>query len=116
MMRNKLIEVMDQGYIRALRGKGLSETKIVIFHGFRNAVLPVLTKLGMIFGALICGSSIVESIFSVPGVGKYILEMMAIKDLPVIQGYMIVMATLEVLINLGVDVLYSAIDPRIRLH
>jgi len=85
MMRNKLIEVMDQGYIRALRGKGLSETKIVIFHGFRNAVLPVLTKLGMIFGALICGSSIVESIFSVPGVGKYILEMMAIKDLPVIQ-------------------------------
>jgi peptide/nickel transport system permease protein len=116
MMRNKLLEVMDQGYIRALRGKGLSEIKIVIFHGFRNAVLPVLTKLGMVFGALVCGSSIVESIFSVPGVGKYILEMMAIKDLPVIQGYMIVMATLEVLINLGVDILYSAIDPRIRLR
>jgi peptide/nickel transport system permease protein len=116
MMRSSLQQTLNQPYIRALRAKGLSSGKILIIHGLRSAMIPVLTKLGMVFGVLLCGAAIVESVFSVPGVGKYILEMMAVKDLPVIQGYMLLMATLEIGINLTVDILYSVIDPRIRLQ
>lgn len=115
LMRTSLIKTLHKGYIRACRAKGLNENKIIMKHALKNAILPVLTKLGTILGGTLCGASIIESIFSIPGLGKYILVEVTSKDLPVVQGYVLFMAILVVSINLIVDILYSVIDPRIKL-
>lgn len=114
LVRTNMEEVLEKGYIRAARAKGVSETGVVVKHALKNAVLPVINKLGIGFGGLLAGSSVIESIFSWNGLGKYALESVKLKDFPVVQGYVLFMAFLIVFINLGVDLLCSVIDPRLR--
>jgi peptide/nickel transport system permease protein len=107
-------EVLNKGYIRAARAKGVSEYKIVTKHALKNAMLPVINKLGIGFGSLLAGSAIIESIFSLNGLGNLALQSVKLKDYPVVQGYVLFMAFLMVLINLSVDIICGIIDPRLK--
>lgn len=112
--RSSLLEVLRQDYIRTAAAKGLRERFIIVRHGLKNALIPVLTLVGNQAGFLVGGSVIMESIFNLPGVGRLILEAISRRDYPLVQGNVLVLATGFVLINLVVDVLYVWLDPRIR--
>ncbi len=114
MTRSSLMEVLAQDYIRTARAKGLSRSRILIGHALRNALLPVVTVIGTDFGSYLSGSVLTEKIFAWPGLGRYTLEAVAKRDLPAIQGAILVMALMFVLVNLIVDLTYAWIDPRIR--
>ncbi|WP_347489736.1 nickel ABC transporter permease [Desulfoscipio sp. XC116] len=114
LVKTNMEEVLDKGFIRAARARGVHEYKIVTKHALKNAILPVLNKLGMGFGSLLAGSAIVESVFSWNGLGKFALESVKLKDYPVVQGYVLFMAVLIVLINLIVDIICGIIDPRLK--
>jgi len=114
LVRTSMEEALNRGYIRAVRAKGVPERWVVIKHALKNAVLPVINKLGMGFGHFLAGSAIIESIFSWNGLGKFALESIKMKDYPVIQGYVLFMALLIVCINLAVDIICSVVDPRIK--
>lgn len=114
LVRTSMEEALNRGYIRAVRAKGVPEFWVVVKHALKNAVLPMINKLGMGFGHFLAGSAIIESIFSWNGLGKYALESIKMKDYPVIQGYVLFMALLMVCINLAVDIICSMIDPRIK--
>lgn len=114
LVRTNMEEALDSGYIRAVRAKGVSEFNVVVRHALKNAILPMINKLGIGFGHFLAGSAIVESIFSWNGLGKFALESIKMKDYPVIQGYVLFMALLMVCINLMVDIFCSTIDPRIK--
>lgn len=116
LMKESMSEIIGKGYIKAAKAKGISLTNLYFKHALKNAILPVITKLGIVFSGFLSGSSIIESIFSISGVGKYALEAVVSKDLPVIQCYVIIMAVVVILVNLAVDILYSFIDPRIKLQ
>lgn len=116
LIRSSLLDVMGTLYIKAARAKGLQEWRIITRHALRNALLPSLTLLGVNIAGLLGGSVIVETIFSWPGTGKYIIEAIFAKDYIVVQGYVLWMAMVVVLINLAVDSLQSMLDPRIRLR
>lgn len=116
LMKESMSEVIEKGYIKAAKAKGISLINLYFKHALKNATLPVITKLGMMFSGFLSGASIIESIFSISGVGKYALEAVVSKDLPVIQCYVIIMAIVVILVNLAVDILYSFIDPRIKLQ
>lgn len=113
-MRASLLETLRQDYIRTAIAKGLSRAGAVWKHGIKNAMLPVLTVLGTSFGALLTGSFVVETLFHVPGIGDISIESIRYRDYAVIQGMAILVATVYVLVNLGVDLLYGVIDPRVR--
>jgi len=113
-MRSSLLDVLRQDYIRTAIAKGLSRPMAVWKHGIKNALLPVLTILGTNFGALLTGSFVVETLFHVPGIGDISIESIRYRDYPVIQGMALLVAIIYVLVNLGVDLLYGAVDPRIR--
>ncbi|WP_324823971.1 ABC transporter permease [Sinanaerobacter sp. ZZT-01] len=115
LMKEGMSSVLDKGYMKAAKAKGISSLNLYGKHALKNAILPVVTKFGMIFGGFLSGASIIESIFSITGIGKYALEAVVSKDVPVIQCYVMVMAAIVVLVNLAVDILYSFLDPRIRL-
>lgn len=114
LVRASMEEALNRGYIRAVRAKGVAELWVVVKHALKNAVLPVINKLGMGLGHFLAGSVIIESIFSWNGLGNFALESIKLKDYPVIQGYVLFMALLMVCINLAVDVICSMIDPRIK--
>lgn len=114
LIRTNMEEVLNKGYIRAARAKGVSEYKIITKHALKNAMLPVINKLGIGFGSLLAGSAIIESIFSWNGLGNLALESVKLKDYPVVQGYVLFMAVLMVLINLTVDIICGIIDPRLK--
>lgn len=114
MTRSSMLEVLRQDYIRTARAKGLAEWLIVIKHALRNAFLPVLTVIGLQFGSLLGGAVMTETIFSWPGIGRYIYSAIMARDFPVVQSSIVFIAMLFVLINLLVDLLYTYIDPRIR--
>jgi peptide/nickel transport system permease protein len=116
LLSMSMAEVLKKRYIKAARARGLSECRVIGKHALKNAILPLITRLGMTLGALLAGSFIVESIFSWPGMGKYALDAIANKDFPVIQGYVLLMAVMIVSINLLVDLIYAYIDPRIKLQ
>lgn len=116
LLRTSMLNVLGKEYIKALRAKGLLERFVICKHALKNALLPIITQLGMAFGGLLGGSSIVESIFSWQGLGKYALDSIGYKDLPAIQGYVLMMAAVIVGINLLVDILYVYIDPHIKLN
>lgn len=115
MLRQSLIEVSDSDYMRTARAKGLSRPRALIVHGLRNALTPVVTLLGLEAGALLTGSIVTEIIFSWPGLGRLMIAAINNRDYPLVQGCVLVFALSYVAVNLATDLLYSAIDPRVRL-
>ncbi len=116
MVRSSMLEVLAQDYIRTARAKGLHQRMILWRHALKNALIPVVTVMGMQFGALLSGAVITESIFAWPGVGRLTLQAIYGKDLPLVQASVTITASMFVLINLGVDLMYTFLDPRIRLQ
>ncbi len=114
LTRSSMLEVLRQDYIRTARAKGLKERTMVFRHALRNALIPVITLFAIQFGVLLGGTVVLESIFSLPGLGTLALNAVLLKDYPQVQGLVLFFATALVLINLVVDVSYAWIDPRIR--
>ncbi len=114
LMRSNMLEVLKEDYIRTARAKGLSERIIVYRHALKNALLPVVTVLGLRLGELLGGSVIIETVFAWPGAGRMIISSINRRDFMVVQGMVLVLATCFVLANLIVDIAYTWIDPRIR--
>lgn len=114
MTRAALIETMGQDFIRTARAKGLRERVVVFAHAYRNAMIPVLTVVGLEFGGMLGGAVVTETVFAWPGVGKLTVDAIAARDYQVIQGVVLLLGAVFILINLTVDLLYAAIDPRIR--
>lgn len=112
--RSAMLEVLSQDYIRTARAKGLLELRVIFKHALKNAMLPVITIVGLEFGTLLGGAILTETIFAWPGIGKWIYEGILTRDYPVVQGGVIFVATAFVLINLLVDLSYALLDPRIQ--
>lgn len=114
MTRSALLEVLRREYITTARAKGLTEQKVVMGHAIRNALIPVVTVVGIQMGRLLGGAIIIEQLFNLPGIGRLAIDAISQRDYPMIQGVVLMTTTAFVLVNLLVDVLYSYIDPRIR--
>jgi peptide/nickel transport system permease protein len=114
-MRQSMLEVVRQDYIQSARAKGLSERVVIGKHALRNALLPIVTVLGLSLPGLIGGSVIVESIFAIPGMGQLMVQAVFERDYPVIMGNLVIVATLTLVANLIADLTYSLVDPRIRV-
>jgi peptide/nickel transport system permease protein len=115
MTRSSLLEVLGQDYVRTARAKGMRPRIVMFRHGLRNALLPVVTVVGLSIGALLSGAVLTETIFGLPGIGRTVFESITGKDYIVIQGLALVTALLYVLVNLIVDISYGFLDPRVRL-
>jgi peptide/nickel transport system permease protein len=113
--RSAMIEVLRSDYIRTARAKGLSGTSVTLRHGLRNALLPILTILGLRFGQILAGAIVIEGIFSWPGMGSAVLNAISSRDLPVIAAYVLLAGILFILVNLLTDIGYVLLDPRVRL-
>ncbi len=114
MTRSSMLEVLNEDYIRTARAKGLPPWRVVGLHALRNALIPVITVIGLETGRLLGGAILTETIFSWPGVGKWLIEAIRRRDYPVVQGGVLLAASIVILVNLSVDVLYGLINPRIR--
>jgi peptide/nickel transport system permease protein len=114
LLRSNLIEVMTEDYIRTARAKGLSEKRVVLRHGLRSAMTPIVTILGLDIGILLGGAVLTERVFNIPGIGRYAVDGIQKVDLPVIQGTILFSTFFIVFANLVVDVVYATLDPRIR--
>jgi dipeptide transport system permease protein len=114
MTRSAMLEVLGEDYIRTARAKGLSNTRVVALHALRNALIPVVTVIGLQVGVLFTGAILTETIFSWPGVGKWMIEAIGRRDYPVLQGGMLLLGIIVMMVNLLVDVTYGIINPRIR--
>jgi peptide/nickel transport system permease protein len=114
-MRQSMLEVIRQDYVQSARAKGLAERVVIGKHALRNALLPIVTVLGLSLPGLIGGSVIVESIFAIPGMGQLMVQAVFERDYPVIMGNLVIVATLTLVANLVADVTYSLVDPRIRV-
>jgi peptide/nickel transport system permease protein len=114
IMRTQMLEVLRQDYVRTARAKGLNERVVVLRHAMRNAIIPIVTIIGLALPGLIAGTALFEIIFVLPGMGLYLITAVNNLDYPVIQATNLVFAVLIVLSNLLVDISYSYIDPRIR--
>jgi ABC-type dipeptide/oligopeptide/nickel transport system permease component len=112
--RTAMQEAMASDYVRTARAKGLGEGRVVLSHGLRNAWLPVVTVVGLDFGSYLTGSILTESIFAWPGVGRYVLAAIEKRDLPAIQGSILLLSVVFVLVNLITDVIYAKVDPRVE--
>lgn len=113
MTRAAMQEVLQSDFVRTARAKGLLESRVVLSHGFRNALLPVVTVLGLDFGSYLTGSILTETIFSWPGVGRYVLTAIDKRDLPAVQGSILFLSLVFVTVNLLTDLLYARVDPRV---
>ncbi|MGD8556507.1 MAG: ABC transporter permease [Chromatiales bacterium] len=116
MVRSSLLEVLGEDYIRTARAKGVSEQRIVWQHALGNALLPVITLLGLQFGALLAGSVITEKVFSWPGIGLLLIDAIQQRDYPVVQGTVLLIAVCYLIVNRLTDLLYRVVDPRVRLE
>jgi ABC-type dipeptide/oligopeptide/nickel transport system permease component len=114
LLRNNLIQIYFQPYMQVARAKGLSQPAMLIRHALKNALIPVVTVLGLQFGNLLVGAVVIEVIFGRTGIGAYLVSSITAKDIPAVQGVVLVVALAYVLINLLVDVVYGLLDPRIR--
>ncbi|MFW5664232.1 MAG: ABC transporter permease [Coleofasciculus sp.] len=112
--RSSLLDVLSQDYIRTARAKGIPEHWVIIRHGLKNALLPVVTIIGLQFGTLLGGAILTETIFSWPGIGSWIYEGILARDYPIVQGGVVVISIIFVLVNLVVDISYALVDPRIK--
>ncbi|MFZ5918030.1 MAG: nickel ABC transporter permease [Chloroflexota bacterium] len=115
LVRSSLLEILAQDYVRTARAKGLMERVVILRHALKNAIIPVVTVVGMWFGFLLSGSVVIESIFSWPGVGQLLVNSILSRDYPVVQNVVLVVSVTFVLVNLLVDIAYTFFDPRIRL-
>lgn len=116
LVRSSIIEVLHQEFLTTTRAKGLRERVVVLCHALPNALIPVITVIGLQFGSLLSGAVITETVFARPGLGKLVVDSIQNKDFPVVQGVILVLATTYVIINLLVDLSYAVIDPRVRLQ
>jgi len=114
MSRSAMLDVLDQDFIRTARAKGMSRGVVVFKHALRNALIPIVTVVGVTAGVLLSGAVVIESVFSLPGVGRLIVGSIQRRDFPVIQGGLLVTASIFVFVNIVVDMLYGLIDPRVR--
>ncbi len=114
MTRSAMLEVLGEDYIRTARAKGLSTFRVIAVHAFRNALIPVVTVIGLQVGVLFTGAILTETIFSWPGVGKWLIEGIGRRDYPVLQGGTLLIGAIIMTVNLLVDVTYGFINPRIR--
>ncbi|MCA3593613.1 MAG: ABC transporter permease [Methylobacterium sp.] len=114
LVRSSMIEVLGEDYIRTSRAKGLTERLVLWRHGFRNALIPVVTMVGLIFGGMLAGAVVTETVFSRPGLGRLVVSAILSKDYPLVQGCVLFLAVLYLTVNLLVDILYAWLDPRIR--
>tara|TARA_Y100001958_G_C20945288_1_gene350056 strand:- start:261 stop:641 length:381 start_codon:yes stop_codon:yes gene_type:complete len=108
-------EIILQDYITFARSKGISETRVVMVHVLRNILIPIVTVIGLEFGSLIAFSTVTETVFAWPGMGKLIIDSIYNLDRPVIVAYLLIIVTFFVFLNLFVDILYSILDPRVRV-
>ena len=113
--RSSLLEVMGRDYVRTARAKGLADWSVLRKHAFRNALLPIVTIIGLQIGLLLGGAVLTESVFGLAGVGKTVIEAITARDYAVIQGFTLVIAVCFLLVNLLVDISYAWLDPRVRL-
>ena len=116
LTRGEMLEVLRQDYVRTARAKGLQENSVIVRHAMRNALIPVLTLIGLSASILIGGSVIMESIFSLPGMGLRMLVALKDRDIPVVMGIMVVISIVVIVANLVIDIAYSLVDPRIRYN
>jgi len=114
MTRSAMLEVLREDYVRTAKAKGLSPARVVFVHALRNALVPVITVIGLLVGTLLGGAVLTETIFSWPGVGKWLIDAISRRDYPVVQGGILITATLVIVVNLTVDLLYGLVNPRIR--
>ena len=114
MTRSSMLEVLREDYIRTARAKGLSPLRVVFVHALRNALIPVLTVIGLQVGVLLAGAVLTETIFSWPGSGKWLIDAISRRDYPVVQNGILIVATLVIIVNFTVDILYGVANPRIR--
>ena len=112
--RTSMLDVLQDDYVRTARAKGVRPMGVVVHHAFRNAMIPVLTVIGLTIATLIGGAIVTETVFGLPGVGNLIVSAVLRRDYPVIQGTLLVISGIYVLINLAVDLLYAVVDPRVR--
>jgi ABC-type dipeptide/oligopeptide/nickel transport system permease component len=116
MVRTSVIEELSADYVRTARAKGLSESAVLFRHAFRNALIPILTILGLQFGTLLAGTIVTESIFSWPGIGRLAVQAIGARDYPLLQGCILLIAVSYVIVNLTTDFIYAVVDPRVRLE
>ena len=116
MVRSSMIEELSSDYVRTARAKGLSTRAVLFRHAFRNALIPIVTVLGLQFGTLLAGTIVTETIFSWPGIGRLTVQAISSRDYPLLQGCILVIAVSYVLVNLVTDFVYALVDPRIRLQ
>lgn len=114
MTRSSMLEVLREDYVRTARAKGLSPMRVVVVHALRNALIPVLTVIGLQVGTLMGGAVLTETIFSWPGVGKWLIDAISRRDYPVVQNGILLVALLVIVTNFAVDILYGIVNPRIR--
>ena len=112
--RSAMLDVLREDYVRTARAKGLSPQRVIFVHALRNALVPVITVIGLLVGSLLGGAVLTETIFSWPGVGKWLIDAILRRDYPVVQGGILISATLVIAVNLAVDLLYGWVNPRIR--
>ncbi len=115
MVRISVIEELSSDYVRTARAKGLSPTAVLFRHAFRNALIPILTILGLQFGTLLAGAIVTETIFSWPGIGRLAVQAIGARDYPLLQGCILLIAVSYVVVNLFTDAVYALVDPRVRL-
>lgn len=113
--RSAMLEVLNQDYIRTARAKGLAERPVILRHALRNALLPVITIVGLQLGTLLSGAVLTETIFAWPGVGKWLYDSIVARDYPIVQSVTLIIALIYIIINFVVDILYALVDPRIRV-
>ncbi|MFD1880272.1 ABC transporter permease [Paracoccus pacificus] len=112
--RASMLDVLGEDYIRTARSKGMSEARVVLRHALKNAAIPVITVIGLTFAMLVSGAVVTERVFNIPGMGNLVVSAVERRDYPVIQGTLVVVATLYILINLAVDLIYLLVDKRVR--
>jgi dipeptide transport system permease protein len=114
MTRSSMLEVLSEDYVRTARAKGLSPLRVISVHALRNALIPVVTVIGLQVGTLMGGAILTETIFAWPGVGKWLVDSVGRRDFPAVQGGVLLIAIVIILVNLTVDLMYGLINPRIR--
>lgn len=115
LLRSSLLDVLGEDYVRTARAMGLPPHRVILHHALKNALIPVVTVAALTFGGFVTGTVIVETVFAWPGVGKYVVDAIFARDYTVIQGFVVFTGTVFVILNLVVDVLYTSLDPRVRL-
>ncbi|QUI22195.1 ABC transporter permease [Vallitalea pronyensis] len=114
-LRNAIVEQMSADYVRTAYGKGLQKNRVIYYHVLRNALIPVITVMGMIIADVLGGSLIIEQVFTIPGIGRLLIMAISNRDYPLIQGMVLYIATIVILVNFMIDMIYHLIDPRIKM-